>query len=133
MQLCVALFLIARASGFLVVPGPVVPGPVAIAQGRYEWVLRATAPEPAPRRVGRLRRAWRWLRGTRVEAVAAALTTDEVLGLVVLGYSREAAEAMAAPEARSLLSASGAAEAAASGLPAPEPSPAVACRSWAAK
>ena len=72
-----------------------------------------------PKRPGRLRRAWRRLRGA-----PAALSSDEVLRLVVLGHGRAEAEAMAPRRARRLL-ARAAAAAPAKAAPAPAaPAPA---------
>ena len=50
----------------------------------------ASLAKAPPKRPGRLRRAWRRLRGA-----PAALSSDEVLRLVVLGHGRAEAEAMA--------------------------------------
>ena len=68
-----------------------------------------------PKQPGRLRRAWRRLRGA-----LAALSSDEVLRLVVLGHGRAEAEAMAPRRARRLL-ARAAAAAPAKAAPAPAP------------
>ena len=79
----------------------------------------ATLARAPPKRPGRLRRAWRRLRGA-----PAALSSDEVLRLVVLGHGRAEAEAMAPRRARRLL-ARAAAAAPAKAAPAPAaPAPA---------
>jgi hypothetical protein len=77
--------------------------------------LAALAKAPPKRGPGRLRRAWRRLRGA-----PAALSSDEVLRLVVLGHGRAEAEAMAPRRARRLL-ARAAAAAPAKAAPAPAP------------
>ena len=81
--------------------------------------LASLAKAPPKRGPGRLRRAWRRLRGA-----PAALSSDEVLRLVVLGHGRAEAEAMAPRRARRLL-ARAAAAAPAKAAPAPAaPAPA---------
>ena len=81
--------------------------------------LATLARAPPKRGPGRLRRAWRRLRGA-----PAALSSDEVLRLVVLGHGRAEAEAMAPRRARRLL-ARAAAAAPAKAAPAPAaPAPA---------
>lgn len=75
----------------------------------------ASLTKAPPKRPGRLRRAWRRLRGA-----PAALSSDEVLRLVVLGHGRAEAEAMAPRRARRLL-ARAAAAAPAKAAPAPAP------------
>ena len=75
----------------------------------------ASLAKAPPKQPGRLRRAWRRLRGA-----PAALSSDEVLRLVVLGHGRAEAEAMAPRRARRLL-ARAAAAAPAKAAPAPAP------------
>jgi len=73
--------------------------------------LASLASAPSDRGPGRRRRAWPWLRGTLSprgvlvfrRRAPAALSADEVLGLVVLGHARAEAEAMAPRRARRLL------------------------------